>query len=137
MQTLAFPLVIEFGWTKEIEDRLLAPMSTGLVAAEKVVFATMRAIIAALVMIPVGILVLGLDPVAVERVALLIAGARAREPARGGDRSRARHARVAAADQHRLLAGVHAAAVHRRDAVPMAVAVDAALVSGRDGAATR
>ena len=26
MQTLAFPLVIEFGWTKEIEDRLLAPM---------------------------------------------------------------------------------------------------------------
>jgi ABC-2 type transport system permease protein len=27
MQTLAFPLVIEFGWTKEIED-LLAPMST-------------------------------------------------------------------------------------------------------------
>ena len=36
MQTLAFPLVIEFGWTKEIEDRLLAPMSTALVAAEKV-----------------------------------------------------------------------------------------------------
>ena len=33
MQTLAFPLVVEFGWTKEIEDRLLAPMSTGLVAA--------------------------------------------------------------------------------------------------------
>ena len=39
MQTLAFPLVIEFGWTKEIEDRLLAPMATGLVAAEKVLFA--------------------------------------------------------------------------------------------------
>jgi ABC-2 type transport system permease protein len=33
MQTLAFPLVVEFGWTKEIEDRLLAPMSTALVAA--------------------------------------------------------------------------------------------------------
>ena len=41
MQTLAFPLVIEFGWTKEIEDRLLAPMSTWLVALEKVVFATL------------------------------------------------------------------------------------------------
>ena len=26
MQTLAFPLVAEFGWTKEIEDRLLAPV---------------------------------------------------------------------------------------------------------------
>jgi ABC-2 type transport system permease protein len=29
MQTLAFPLVVEFGWTKEIEDRLLAPMAAG------------------------------------------------------------------------------------------------------------
>ncbi|MGA2013158.1 MAG: ABC transporter permease [Solirubrobacteraceae bacterium] len=62
MQTLAFPLVIEFGWTKEIEDRLLAPMATGLVAAEKVLFATMRAIIAAAIMIPVGVVVLGSVP---------------------------------------------------------------------------
>jgi ABC-2 type transport system permease protein len=62
MQTLAFPLVVEFGWTKEIEDRLLAPMSTSLVAAEKVVFASLRAIVATTVMIPVGILVLGSIP---------------------------------------------------------------------------
>ena len=62
MQTLAFPLVVEFGWTKEIEDRLLAPMSTALVAAEKVVFATLRAMVATAVMIPVGILVLGSIP---------------------------------------------------------------------------
>jgi ABC-2 type transport system permease protein len=62
MQTLAFPLVIEFGWTKEIEDRLLAPMSTFLVAAEKVLFATMRALIATTIMIPIGILVLGSIP---------------------------------------------------------------------------
>lgn len=62
MQTLAFPLVVEFGWTKEIEDRLLAPMRTGLVAAEKVVFASLRALAATLVMIPVGILVLGSIP---------------------------------------------------------------------------
>jgi ABC-2 type transport system permease protein len=62
MQTLAFPLVIEFGWTKEIEDRLLAPMSTTLVAAEKVLFATIRALIATAVMIPIGILVLGSIP---------------------------------------------------------------------------
>ena len=59
MQTLAFPLVIEFGWTKEIEDRLLAPMATGLVAAEKILFASVRAMIAAAIMIPVGVLVLG------------------------------------------------------------------------------
>jgi ABC-2 type transport system permease protein len=62
MQTLAFPLVIEFGWTKEIEDRLLAPMSTGLVAAEKVLFAAIRSLIATAVMIPIGILVLGSIP---------------------------------------------------------------------------
>src|SRR5579884_4303735 len=62
MQTLAFPLVVEFGWTREIEDRLLAPMSTGLVATEKVVFATLRALTATLVMIPVGILILGSIP---------------------------------------------------------------------------
>src|ERR1700730_10745128 len=56
IQTLAFPLVVEFGWTKEIEDRLLAPMGTGLVAAEKVLFAALRSLIATAIMIPVGIL---------------------------------------------------------------------------------
>jgi len=62
MQTLAFPLVAEFGWTREIEDRLLAPMPTAFVAAEKVVFAVLRALTAALIMIPVGILILGSIP---------------------------------------------------------------------------
>jgi ABC-2 type transport system permease protein len=62
MQTLAFPLVIEFGWTKEIEDRLLAPMATSLVAVEKVLFAALRALIATTIMIPIGILVLGSIP---------------------------------------------------------------------------
>ena len=72
MQTLAFPLVVEFGWTKEIEDRLLAPMSTALVAGEKVLFATMRAITATSIMIPVGILVLGSIPWRWSGVPLLI-----------------------------------------------------------------
>jgi ABC-2 type transport system permease protein len=62
MQSLAFPLVAEFGWTMEIEDRLLAPMPTALVAAEKVLFASLRAITAAFIMIPVGIGVLGSIP---------------------------------------------------------------------------
>ena len=62
MQTLAFPLVAEFGWTKEIEDRLLAPMPTGLVATEKVVFAAGRSLVATLIMIPIGVLVLGSIP---------------------------------------------------------------------------
>jgi ABC-2 type transport system permease protein len=72
MQTLAFPLVVEFGWTKEIEDRLLAPMSTALVAAEKVAFAALRAVVATTVMIPVGILVLGSIPWRWSAVPLLI-----------------------------------------------------------------
>jgi ABC-2 type transport system permease protein len=62
MQTLAFPLVAEFGWTREIEDRLLAPMPTVLVAAEKVLFAILRALTATLLMIPIGIVVLGSIP---------------------------------------------------------------------------
>lgn len=73
MQTLAFPLVVEFGWTKEIEDRLLAPMATGLVAMEKLLFATMRAIVASSIMIPVGILVLGSIPWRWSGVPLLVA----------------------------------------------------------------
>ena len=74
MQTLAFPLVVEFGWTKEIEDRLLAPMSTGLVAAEKVVFATFRAVLATTIMFPVGIVILGSIPWRWSGVPLLVTG---------------------------------------------------------------
>jgi ABC-2 type transport system permease protein len=72
MQALSFPLVVEFGWTKEIEDRLLAPMATGLVAAEKVLFAGLRAMTATILMIPVGILVLGSIPWRWEALPLLI-----------------------------------------------------------------
>jgi ABC-2 type transport system permease protein len=62
MQTLAFPLVAEFGWTREIEDRLLAPMPTSFVAAEKVLFAMLRAFVATLIMIPIGYAILGRVP---------------------------------------------------------------------------
>jgi len=62
IQTLAFPLVAEFGWTREIEDRLLAPMPTSFVAAEKVLFAMLRALAATLIMIPIGYAVLGHVP---------------------------------------------------------------------------
>jgi ABC-2 type transport system permease protein len=62
LQTLAFPLVAEFGWTKEIEDRLLAPMPTSFVVGEKVLFALLRSLTATLIMIPVGIVILGSIP---------------------------------------------------------------------------
>src|SRR5512133_2513512 len=62
LQSTAFPLVIDFSFTKEIGDRLLAPLPVGMVAVEKVVFASLRALLAALVMLPVGVWILGSIP---------------------------------------------------------------------------
>ncbi|MGH3853453.1 MAG: ABC transporter permease [Pseudonocardiaceae bacterium] len=62
IQAMAFPLVAEFGWTMEIEDRLLAPLPLWAVAAEKVLFAALQALAAAAVMFPIGIGVLGSVP---------------------------------------------------------------------------
>ncbi len=73
IQSVAFPLVIDFSFTKEIEDRLLAPLPATWVAAEKIVFAAGRAIVAGLVMFPVGLLVLGSVPFSVEGLPLLAA----------------------------------------------------------------
>jgi ABC-2 type transport system permease protein len=71
LQSTAFPLVIDFSFTKEIEDRLLAPMPVGMVGLEKIVFAAMRAVVAAVVMFPVGVLVLGSIPWRASGVPLL------------------------------------------------------------------
>ena len=62
LQTTALPLVFDFSYTKEIEDRLLAPMPVSWVAYEKLVFAGIRSLIASLMMFPIGILVLGSIP---------------------------------------------------------------------------
>jgi ABC-2 type transport system permease protein len=62
LQSTAFPLVIDFSFTKEIEDRLLAPLPVGMVAVEKVGFASLRALLAALVMLRIGVWVLGSIP---------------------------------------------------------------------------
>src|SRR6267142_1799469 len=43
MQAVALPLVIDFGWTKEIEDRLLAPISISAVALEKILVGILQA----------------------------------------------------------------------------------------------
>jgi len=59
LQSTAFPLVIEFSYTNEIEDRLLAPLPIGMVAIEKEVMAALRALVSAGVMFPVGIVILG------------------------------------------------------------------------------
>ncbi|MGI9118952.1 MAG: ABC transporter permease [Acidimicrobiales bacterium] len=73
LQSIALPLVIEFGWTKEIEDRLLAPLSTTMVAVEKVAFATLQALIAGALMFPISLLVIGRLPIHAERSVQLVA----------------------------------------------------------------
>jgi ABC-2 type transport system permease protein len=62
LQSTALPLVIDFSFTKEIEDRLLAPLPVSFVAIEKLIYAALRALVAAAVMFPVGVLVLGSIP---------------------------------------------------------------------------
>ena len=49
VQAVALPLVQDFGYTREIEDRVLAPMPVWAVALEKVASGAIQAIIAALV----------------------------------------------------------------------------------------
>ena len=72
LQTVSFPLIMEFSFTKEIEDRLLAPLPTAMVAFEKLTLAIMRALVAATLMFPVGALVLGSAPWNPDGVGLLV-----------------------------------------------------------------
>jgi ABC-2 type transport system permease protein len=58
LQNTALPLVIEFSFTKEIEDRLLAPLPTAWVGAQKMVIAALRGIVAAVLILPLGELIL-------------------------------------------------------------------------------
>ena len=59
IQSVALPMVQDFGWTKEIEDRLLAPVPTPLIAAEKIVAGMIQGVIAATVVLPVARIVMG------------------------------------------------------------------------------
>src|SRR5438132_4340542 len=54
MQAVSLPLVIDFGWSKEIEDRLLAPISIAGVGIEKIVVGVVQAIVAGLVVLPLA-----------------------------------------------------------------------------------
>ncbi len=55
---VAMPLIAEFQFTREIEDRLLAPMEISWLANEKVFFGTLQALFAGLVVIPAAWLLL-------------------------------------------------------------------------------
>ena len=59
IQSVALPMVQDFGFTKEIEDRLLAPAPIELVAIEKIVAGMLQGIVAALFVLPVSRLIMG------------------------------------------------------------------------------
>ncbi len=54
---IALPLSTELGGTREIEDRVMAPVHVSVVAIEKVLFAASQAIIAGIVVLPVLLLI--------------------------------------------------------------------------------
>jgi ABC-2 type transport system permease protein len=55
---VAMPLIAEFQFTREIEDRLLAPIEISWLAIEKVIAGMLQALIAGLVVIPLAWLLL-------------------------------------------------------------------------------
>jgi len=58
-QGVAMPLIGEFQFTKEIEDRLLSPIHISWIAIEKIVAGMLQAMAAGLVVIPAGWLLIG------------------------------------------------------------------------------
>jgi len=78
---VAMPLIAEFQFTREIEDRLLAPIDISWVAVEKVVAGLIQALVAGLVVIPLAGIILrpGLElrltnPLLFICITLLVAG---------------------------------------------------------------
>jgi ABC-2 type transport system permease protein len=59
VQAVAMPLIAEFQFTREIEDRLLAPIAIHWLAVEKVVAGMIQALVAGLVVIPAAWLMMG------------------------------------------------------------------------------
>lgn len=57
IQAVALPLVREFGYTREIEDRVLAPLPVWAVAVAKIVSGALQALVAGLIVFPLAALV--------------------------------------------------------------------------------
>lgn len=57
IQQVALPMVQEFGYTKEIEDRVMAPMPVWMVAAGKVVAGALSGLFSALLVFPIAAVV--------------------------------------------------------------------------------
>lgn len=59
MQGVTLPLVLDLGYAREIDDRLLSPLPVWWVALEKVLFGAMRGVVASSVIFPLGWIILG------------------------------------------------------------------------------
>jgi len=59
IQAVAMPLISEFQFSREIEDRLLAPIENGWLAVEKIIAGMIQALVAGLVVIPAAWLTMG------------------------------------------------------------------------------
>ena len=57
IQAVALPLVQEFGYSKEIEDRVLAPLPTKAVGIQKIVTGLLNSLFAALLVFPIAYIV--------------------------------------------------------------------------------
>jgi len=55
LQSTALPLVVDFSYSKEIEDRLLSPIPVRLLAVEKLAYAALRGFVAGVIMAPLGL----------------------------------------------------------------------------------
>ncbi len=61
LQGVTLPLVLDLGFAREIDDRLLAPLPVSMVAVEKVIFAAMRGLVAGAIIFPLAYWILGSD----------------------------------------------------------------------------
>jgi ABC-2 type transport system permease protein len=59
VQAVAMPLIAEFQFTREIEDRLLAPIDIGWLAVEKIVAGMIQATVSGMVVVPAAWLLMG------------------------------------------------------------------------------
>ena len=56
VSSVSLPLAIEFGATREIEDRVMAPVPLWAVGAEKILFGGMQSAVSAMLVLPLGLL---------------------------------------------------------------------------------
>jgi ABC-2 type transport system permease protein len=57
VSSVSLPLAIEFGATREIEDRVMSPVPLWAVGGEKIVFGALQSLVSASLVLPLGLLI--------------------------------------------------------------------------------